>query len=152
MRIDTTAFQNNDFIPAKYTCDGENVSPPLIFEDVPSEAGSFAVLVEDPDAPSGIFTHWIIYDIPTILEGLPEDVPPAPSLEYGIKQGINSFGSIGYKGPCPPMGPPHRYIFTLFALSVKELGIGSEAPKPEFIRAIENQVIDQAEIIGLYSR
>jgi len=152
MRIFSPAFGNGDYIPVKYTCDGEDVSPPLLFLDPPDQTQSFAVLVDDPDAPVGVFTHWIIYDIPGTFEGLPEDVPPIPELEYGIKQGINDFKRIGYGGPCPPPGSIHRYFFILFALDVPTTGLPAGATKAEFLEAIDGHVIAHDELVGLYGR
>ncbi len=152
MRIFSPAFGNGEYISIKYTCDGDDVSPPLLFLDPPEETQSFAVLVDDPDAPVGVFTHWIIYDIPGNFEGLPEDVPPAPELEYGIKQGINDFNRIGYGGPCPPPGRPHRYFFILFALDIPSTGLPPGARKEEFLRAIDGHVLAQDELVGLYGR
>jgi Raf kinase inhibitor-like YbhB/YbcL family protein len=152
MRIFSPAFGNGDYIPVKYTCDGEDVSPPLLFLDPPDETQSFAIVVDDPDAPAGVFTHWVIYDIPGTFEGLPEDVPPVPELEYGIKQGINDFKRIGYGGPCPPPGKVHRYFFVLFALDIPTTGLPAGATKAELLRAIDGHVIAHDELVGLYAR
>jgi Raf kinase inhibitor-like YbhB/YbcL family protein len=152
MRLFSPAFENGEFIPVRYTCDGENVSPPLLFLDPPPETESFALLIEDPDAPVGTFTHWLVYDVPADFEGLAEDLPPAAELEYGIKQGVNDFGQIGYGGPCPPPGNPHRYFFTLFALTVPTLGIPPGATRDEFLLALKGKVLAQDELVGLYSR
>ncbi len=152
MRLFSPAFGNGEFIPVRYTCDGEDISPPLLFFDVPEGTKSFALLVDDPDAPGGVFTHWIVYDIPYEFEGLPEDVPPVPELEYGIKQGVNSFGRIGYGGPCPPPGSPHRYFFVLFALDIPATGLPAGVSKSEFLKAIDGHVVSQDELVGLYGR
>ena len=152
MRLFSPAFGNGEYVPIKYTCDGEDISPPLLFFDIPDETRSFAIMVDDPDAPSGVFTHWIIYDIPGNFEGLPEDVPPASELEYGIKQGVNGFGRIGYNGPCPPPGRPHRYFFILFALDVPTIGLSAGVSKGDFLKAIDGHVITQDELVGLYGR
>ena len=152
MRLFSPAFGNGEYVPIKYTCDGEDISPPLLFFDIPDETQSFAIIVDDPDAPSGVFTHWIIYDIPSNFEGLPEDVPPASELEYGIKQGLNGFGRIGYNGPCPPPGKPHRYFFILFALDVPTIGLPAGVSKGDFLKAIDGHVITQDELVGLYGR
>lgn len=152
MRIFSPAFDNGEFIPVKYTCDGEDVSPPLFFVEVPETAKSFALLVEDPDAPVGVFTHWLIYDIPSNFSGLPEDVPPAPILEYGIKQGFNDFNVIGYRGPCPPPGKPHRYFFILFALDVETLELPAGVTKEQFLSAVDGHVITRDEFVGIYGR
>ncbi|OMH40536.1 YbhB/YbcL family Raf kinase inhibitor-like protein [Desulfurobacterium indicum] len=152
MEIVSPAFGNGEFIPSKYTCDGEDVSPCLFFLNPPETVKSFALIVEDPDAPAGTFTHWVIYDIPGDFEGLPEDVPPAANLEYGIKQGLNDFGRIGYNGPCPPPGKPHRYFFILLALDIESTGLPSGATRSELLRAIDGHVITTAEMVGLYGR
>jgi Raf kinase inhibitor-like YbhB/YbcL family protein len=152
MRLFSPAFGNGEYVPIRYTCDGEDISPPLLFFDIPDETRSFAIMVDDPDAPSGVFTHWIIYDIPGNFEGLPEDVPPASELEYGIKQGVNGFGRIGYNGPCPPPGRPHRYFFILFALDVPTIGLPAGVSKGDFLKAIDGHVITQDELVGLYGR
>ncbi len=150
MRLESPVFENGGMIPSKYTCDGADISVPLRFSNVPAEAKSLALIVDDPDAPMGIFVHWVIYDIPASLEGLPEGVPPAPLLEGGIKQGVNSFGKIGYGGPCPPNGT-HRYYFKLYALDTVlnlEPGLG----KHELLAAMRGHVVDGAELMGLYAR
>lgn len=152
MQLLSPAFSDGDYIPVIYTCDGDNISPPLIFTDIPEGTMSFSLIVEDPDAPGGIFTHWIIYDIPSTFEGLPEDVPPAFTIEYGIKQGVNSFGNVGYGGPCPPSGSTHRYFFVLFALDVPSLGLPAGISKSQFLSSIEGHVISECELVGIYGR
>ncbi len=152
MRLFSPAFGNGEYVPVKYTCDGEDISPPLLFLEPPEDTRSFAILVDDPDAPGGVFTHWIIYDIPATFEGLPEDVPPVSELEYGIKQGLNDFGRVGYGGPCPPPGNPHRYFFVIFALDVPSLGLPPGVEKAQFLEALEGHVLAQDELVGLYGR
>ena len=150
MRLESPVFENGGMIPSKYTCDGADISVPLRFSNVPAEAKSLALIVDDPDAPMGIFVHWVIYDIPASLEGLPEGVPPAPLLEGGIKQGVNSFGKIGYGGPCPPNGT-HRYYFKLYALDTV-LNLEPGHGKHELLAAMRGHVVDGAELMGLYAR
>ena len=150
MVVKSPAFENEGFIPSKYTCDGENISIPLIFEDVPENAESLAIIMDDPDAPMGVFVHWVIYDIPSQMNSLPEAIPNAPYLEYGIKQGVNDFGKIGYGGPCPPSGA-HRYFIKVYALDKKieaEPGIS----KSQLLNLISGHVVDEAVLIGIYER
>lgn len=145
MKIKSPVFISNEEIPFKYTCDGENVSPPLFFKDVPGSARHLALVVDDPDAPHGTFTHWIVWNIkPTAIE-LREGRPPDGSVE-----GSTSAGDIGYVGPCPPSGM-HRYFFKLYALS-KELSLEEGADISQFEKAIKNCVIEKAELVGTYSR
>lgn len=146
MKLKSKAFENNQQIPKRHTCDGENLSPPLSIEEIPDGTKSMAVIVEDPDAPVGIFTHWLVWNMPPQFDELPEGSPPPSSL-----QGINGFGDEKWGGPCPPPGPEHRYIFKIFALDTI-LELKKEVRKPLLEEAIEGHIIDQAELIGLYGR
>ncbi len=140
----------NQKIPQHYTCDGDNVSPPLEWGDVPEGTQSLALIAEDPDAPGGTFTHWVLYNMPATLRRLPEDVRRDEILPNGTYQGINSFQRIGYGGPCPP-GGTHRYYFRLYALDAKlELppGVGKEM----LLEAMEGHILAQTEVMGHYSR
>ncbi|BCD60623.1 hypothetical protein NitYY0814_C1405 [Nitratiruptor sp. YY08-14] len=150
MQLLSPAFENGGLIPAKYTCDGADISVPLIFRNVPQEAKSLAIIMDDPDAPMGVFVHWVIYDIPSTIEGLPEGIPNAPELEYGIKQGINDFGKIGYGGPCPPNGA-HRYFIKLYALD-RVLNVQPGLSKQDLLEIIKPFVIDEAILMGVYER
>ena len=150
-KITSPAFNYGDFIPVKYTCDGQNISPPLSWKGIPKGTKSFVLIVEDPDAPIGTFIHWIVYDIPAISTGIAENFPKKP-LVNGIKQGINDFGKIGYGGPCPPPGKPHRYFFKLFAIDKNTLGIPPKAKIQEVIRAVNGHIIGATELMGLYER
>ncbi|MRI58763.1 MAG: YbhB/YbcL family Raf kinase inhibitor-like protein [Epsilonproteobacteria bacterium] len=150
MRLLSPAFENGGMIPSQYTCDGADKSVPLIFHNVPSEAKSLALVMDDPDAPMGVFVHWVIYDIPSALQGLPEGVPHVPELEYGIKQGFNDFGKIGYGGPCPPKGA-HRYFFKLYALSA-DLALDPGLTKAQLLQLIAPYVIEEAVLMGIYER
>ncbi len=146
----SSVFQNNTKIPVKYTCNGEDVSPPLTWKGQPESVVSYVLIVDDPDAPRGTFTHWVLYNIPGSLTSLPENVPKKSVTDYGL-QGRNSFGRIGYGGPCPPPGKPHRYIFKLYALDVK-LDLGAGATKKQVLRAMEGHIISQTTLIGLYGK
>ncbi len=145
-----SVFGNMGDIPIKYTCDGEDISPPLSWEGQPSGVVSYVLIVDDPDAPGRVFTHWVLYNIPSDINSLPENVPKQKETAYGI-QGRNDFGRIGYGGPCPPRGKPHRYFFKLYALDVK-LNLPPGASKREVENAIKGHVLAQTQIVGLYRR
>lgn len=145
MDIKSSAFDNNAQIPASYTCDGQNISPPLSFADVPPEAKSLALIVDDPDAPMGTWVHWLVWNINPDLKEVDEDSKPAGGVE-----GVTSFGSAGWGGPCPPSGT-HRYFFKLYALDVK-LELDPSSRREALERAMKGHILDQAELIGLYSR
>ena len=144
MKITSSAFQQGGNIPSKFSCDGANTSPPLEIGDVPSGAKSLVLIVDDPDAPSGLFTHWAVWNISpqtsTIAEG---------STPKGV-QGTNDFGKSGYGGPCPPSGT-HRYYFKIFALD-RELDLPFGAKRGQLDTAIKGHVIAQGELMGRYSR
>ena len=149
--LSTPAFENMQSIPAKYTCDGADVSPPLSWSGYPEDTVSFVLIVEDPDAPRGIFTHWLVYDIPADVHELKEGVPRVERLPSGGVQGLNDFGRIGYGGPCPPPGERHRYFFRVYALNVT-LGLGPGAGRREVLEAMRGHVVGEAELVGVYSR
>jgi Raf kinase inhibitor-like YbhB/YbcL family protein len=144
MKITSSAFQGGGNIPSKFTCDGGDSNPPLQIAEVPSGAKSLALVVDDPDAPSGLFTHWMVWNIPpqtgTIGEG---------SAPKGV-QGTNDFGKSGYGGPCPPSGT-HRYNFKIFALD-RELDLPSGAKRSQLDSAMKGHVVAQGELMGRYSR
>ncbi|MFA5515353.1 MAG: YbhB/YbcL family Raf kinase inhibitor-like protein [Desulfuromonadales bacterium] len=140
----------NQKIPQHYTCDGDNVSPPLQWGDIPEGAKSLALIVEDPDAPGGAFIHWVMYNIPPDVRQLPEDVRRDETLPNGACQGINDFGKIGYGGPCPP-GGNHRYFFKLFALDVR-LDLESGATREQLTEAMQGHILAATEIMGNYAR
>src|SRR6059036_3887959 len=114
--VESTAFQPGGDIPKKFTCDGPDVSPALSWNDPPGAAQSFALIADDPDAPVGTWVHWVIYDLPADTKELAEGIATSETLANGAKQGINDFRKVGYGGPCPPPGLPHRYFFKLYAL------------------------------------
>lgn len=150
MKIRSIAFNDGERIPKKYTCDGEDISPPLIWEDIPEGTVTLALISDDPDAPSKTWTHWLIFNIPPELNGLPEGVEKVEALENGIIQGFNDFGRIGYGGPCPPFGV-HRYFFKLYALDTS-LDLEPGTSKEELLEAMEGHIIEKTQMIGLYSR
>jgi Raf kinase inhibitor-like YbhB/YbcL family protein len=150
-QLQSTAFGEGGFIPQKYTCSGENVSPALSWTDVPAGTKSLVLIVSDPDAPSGTWIHWIVYDLPASIRRLPEGLPKAGDIEGGGRQGTSSFQEVGYGGPCPPPGDAHHYHFTLFALNAR-LGLQAGATREQVDRAMKGRVIAKAELVGLYKR
>lgn len=150
MELRSPAFNEGDMIPKIYTCDSTDISPPLEWTDVPEGTQSLALINDDPDAPMGTWVHWVYYNIPAGLTGLPEYVAPEARPETGGEQGITDFGRIGYGGPCPPDGT-HRYYFKLYALDTT-LELGQNATKDQVLRAMEGHVLDQAELMGRYQR
>jgi hypothetical protein len=151
LTIKSPAFQSGDNIPKKFSCEGEDISPQLEWSNYPSETKSFALICEDPDAPGGTFTHWIIYDIPTSRNSFPENVPNELDVFDGVKQGKNNFGKIGYGGPCPPAGSAHRYFFRVYALDNK-LNIKEGLSKDDLMNKIKSHILEEGELIGLYKK
>ena len=149
--IGSPVFKNGETIPTKFTGDGADVSPPLIWGGIPPGTKSLALICDDPDAPMGTWTHWVIYDIPASHAGLPEAVPPKDTLEGGAKHGMNTWPNLGYGGPSPPPGKPHRYFFKLYALK-DVLGLPPGVDKRALLRAMEGKIIGQAEFYGTYGR
>lgn len=150
MQLKSNAFSDNEMIPARYTCDGENASPELIIIDVPESAKSLALIVDDPDAPFGTFTHWVMYNIPVDIHSINSNVKHAEQLSDGRIQGINDFGKIGYGGPCPPTGT-HRYFFKIYALD-KNLSFTPSKSKQDLEKEMAKHIIEKAELIGNYKR
>lgn len=150
MRVRSSAFTDGGMIPEKYTCDGEGISPPIVWESVSDNIRSFALICEDPDAPMGTFTHWVVYDLPSDVTELPEHIPNKDRLPNGGLQGINSLHKTGYFGPCPPSGT-HRYFFKVYALD-KKLDIGPSADKDRLMEAMKGHIVAQGQIMGKYQR
>ncbi len=151
LEIESPAFKNNEFIPKKYTCQGQDISLPLSWKGAPEGTKSFALINDDPDAPMGTWVHWLVYDIPAETSSLSEGIPSTPSLDDGSKQGYTNFARVGYGGPCPPPGEPHRYFFRLYALDAV-LGLAEALRKSELLKSIEGHILAEAELIGLYKR
>ncbi len=145
MKISSAAFENNSFIPSKYTCEGQGKNPPLEFRDVPGETESLVLIVEDPDAHMKTWIHWTIWNIDPKTTQIPEN-----SCPEGAVEGITSFGSTGYGGPCPPSGI-HRYFFKLFALD-KMLDLSPDSYVRDIESTIEGYIIQKTELIGLYKK
>lgn len=146
-------FRDSDAIPKRFSCDGENLSPEIQWDGPPPAVKSFVLIVEDPDAPSGTFTHWVVYDIPPALSKLPGGIGNNAVIQGGIKQGYTDFGRKGYGGPCPPRGHgTHRYNFILSALDIPGLGLADGAKKSEVERAMKGHVLGTTRMTGKYGR
>jgi Raf kinase inhibitor-like YbhB/YbcL family protein len=145
IKISSAVFRHNELIPAKYTCDGSDVNPPLLIENVPPTAKSLALIVDDPDAPAGTWVHWVVWNISPATGAIMENtVPP------GAEQGLNDFRKRSYGGPCPPSGT-HRYFFKIYALDTT-LTLGSNTTKAVLEKTMKGHVVAQGELIGLYKR
>jgi hypothetical protein len=153
--LSSPAFAPSASIPRKYTCDGQNVSPPLEWKNAPEGTSTIAVIMDDPDAPAGVWVHWVIYDAPSAKGALAEGLPKKEVLPDGSKQGFSGgvieFEGIGYGGPCPPKGKPHRYVFRAYALG-SATGLAPRATKDQVLKAAEGKTLARAELVGLYGR
>lgn len=149
--VKSTAFSNGGEIPRKYTCSGENLSPALSWNDMPPKTQALALIADDPDAPGGTWTHWILWNLPIRATSMPEGISARESLDNGARQGRNDFGRVGYGGPCPPPGRPHRYFFRLYALDAA-LELKAGASRTEFESAMKPHVVAQAEWMGMFKR
>jgi len=145
-----SVFEKGEKIPKQYTCDGKDFSPEINILNVPKAAKSLTLIVDDPDAPVGIFTHWVLYNLPANTVKIEEKIPAIDVLPNGAKHGVTDFKSVGYGGPCPPNGE-HRYFFKLYALDTV-LDLPNRATKNQVEQALKGHVIEEAELIGLYSR
>ncbi|MGC1454812.1 MAG: YbhB/YbcL family Raf kinase inhibitor-like protein [Nitrospirota bacterium] len=145
MKISSTAFENNGQIPKKYTCDGSDVNPPLKLEGIPAEAKSLALIVDDPDAPTGTWVHWVLWNIDPKATDIKEN-----SVPKSANQGMNDFRKHDYGGPCPPSGT-HRYFFKLYALDTT-LNLGPNVTKSDIESSIKEHILAKTELIGLYKR
>ena len=164
-RIEVTspAFTAGQTIPVKHTCDGDDVSPAMSWrlvrqdpaaagaEPAPAEVKGYALTAEDPDAPGGNWTHWVVYGIPPGVDELHEGIPSAENLTGGARQGVNDFRRLGYGGPCPPGGAPHRYIFRVFALA-GDIELDAGATREELLAAIDGLALYQGQLMGRYGR
>ncbi len=144
MEITSPAFEHHQPIPKKHTCEGEDLSPPLLFRDIPKGTKSLVLIVDDPDAPSGTFDHWLTWNIPPDHLRLDQG-------EHGPSEGLNHFGGVGYRGPCPPKGPTHRYFFKLYALD-RQLSLPEGSSKEQLEEALEGHILGKAELVGTYKR
>ncbi|MBA7656850.1 hypothetical protein ES703_64777 [subsurface metagenome] len=151
LELSSSAFQEGGEIPTKYTCEGQDVSPAITWGEPPAGTQSLALIVDDPDAPVGVFTHWVLFNLPADSRGLPEAMPTQAQLPDGSLQGKNDFGKIGYGGPCPPPGRPHRYQFTLYALD-QTLDLKAGASKKQVLDAMQGHILAQGRLTGTYQR
>lgn len=150
MQLTSRAFSEGKAIPKQYSCDGEDISPELSWKDVPAGTESFVLIADDPDAPAGTWVHWVIYDIPGKARRLQESYPRQEMDSDGSRQGVNDFRKIGYGGPCPP-GGTHRYFFKLFALDTT-LDAEAGLSKADILTRMEGHILDEAQLMGTYSR
>jgi Raf kinase inhibitor-like YbhB/YbcL family protein len=151
LMLTSPAFTGGEEIPVKYSCDGESISPPLDWGNGPPGTASFALILEDPDAPVKNFTHWVIFNLPPDTSGLPGALPRDGTLPSGALQGKNGGGGIGFIGPCPPKGPAHHYVFNLYALD-KSLDLAAGATKDQVRQAMEGHILAESMLIGTYQR
>jgi len=150
MILTSTAFQQEGKIPDKFSCKGEDISPPLKWDQIPAGVQSFVLICDDPDAPMGTWDHWLLFNIPGSETELPEGIPARPELPNGALHGTNSWGRLDYGGPCPP-GGTHRYFFKFYALDTM-LNLEAGATKKEIMLAMENHILDETELMGKFSR
>jgi len=151
LELMSTAIDEGAPIPVEFTCDGDNLSPPLNWTGVPPGTRSLALVVDDPDAPRGTWVHWVVYDIPRDVVDLPEALPDDRELPFGARHGTNDFKNLGYGGPCPPPGGPHRYFFKLYALD-RALNLEPGSTKQELLSAMEGHILAEGQLMGSYQR
>ena len=150
IKITSSAFGEGAMIPARYTCDGADISPPLQWDAVPEGTKTIALICDDPDAPMGTWVHWVLFNLPAETKQLAENIPADETLADGARQGITDFGKIGYGGPCPPSGT-HRYFFKIYALNT-EIELPAGADKAQLLKAIQEHILGQGQLMGRYSR
>jgi len=148
--ITSTAFTEGSMIPRQYTCDGEDISPPLAWSGVPDGTKSLALICDDPDAPMGTWVHWVLFNIPAHIMELPTKIPPEKIIQNGAKHGINDFRKFGYGGPCPP-GGTHRYYFKLYALDT-EINLEAGITKAQLLKTMEGHILAEGQLMGRYKR
>jgi Raf kinase inhibitor-like YbhB/YbcL family protein len=151
IRITSSAFAEGGLIPPKYTCDGEDISPPLEWNPVPDGTKSVALICDDPDAPMGTFVHWVLYNLPADTRELPEDMPRDGVLPDGARQGTTDFGRTGYGGPCPP-GGTHRYYFKIYALDAEIEPNRPGLKKSDLLKAMKGRILAEGRLVGRYKR
>jgi len=151
LAVTSTAFQTGGPIPSLFSCDGADLSPPLSWSVTPHGTAAYAVILEDPDAPGGTFTHWVLLDLPATTTSLPQGVPPGQRPASGGVQAQNDAGITGYSGPCPPAGPAHHYRFTVYALD-RPLGLVPAPSKGAALSAMKGHILSQGVLVGTYQR
>ena len=150
LKLSSASFQADGDIPSKFTCDAQDVSPALAWSDPPVETRSFALIADDPDAPSKTVVHWALYDVPAGTRSLREGIATDATLPDGSRQGRNDHGMIGYSGPCPPHGPTHHYFFKLYALD-SMIDLKPDAGKEDLERAMDGHILAQSQLIGRFA-
>jgi Raf kinase inhibitor-like YbhB/YbcL family protein len=151
VQLTSASFREGEPIPPEFTCDGKDRSPALGWSEVPVETRSFVLICDDPDAPRGTWVHWLLYNLPAQAIELQPGVPAKPELPSGARQGINDSGNLGYGGPCPPPGKPHRYFFRLYALDTA-LNLAPGINRPDLDAATEGHVLASCTLMGTYER
>jgi Raf kinase inhibitor-like YbhB/YbcL family protein len=149
--LTSSAFKEGELIPKKYTCEGPDASPLLRWGNPPQGTRSFALIADDPDAPVGTWVHWVIFNLPADARELPEGMPAQDTLPNGARQGLNDFKRVGYGGPCPPPGKPHRYYFKLYALD-RVLDLKPRVTKAQILDASKGHVLAEAQLMGKFGR
>ncbi len=149
--IKSRSFENEGVIPSVFTCDGEDISPDLEWSQPPEGTKSFAIICDDPDAPSKVWVHWVFYNIPSDVRSLPKGVALGEVLKDGSRQGHTDSNTDGYSGPCPPHGKPHRYFFKIYALD-SSLEIEGQVTKDKLLKAMEGHILAESQIMGTYKR
>jgi Raf kinase inhibitor-like YbhB/YbcL family protein len=151
IQLSSAAFKEGETIPVAYTCDGDNISPPLSWKGVPDGTQSLALIVDDPDAPAGIWVHWVVFNMASTVSALSEGASSSGGKDTFGTAGTNSYRKSGYGGPCPPKGKPHRYFFKLYALDEK-LGLNPGATKADVEKAMQGHILAQGQLLGTYGR
>ena len=151
LHLSSPAFAEAHAIPVQHTCQAQDLSPPLVWTGVPARTRTLALIVDDPDAPAGTWVHWVVFDLAPALKGLPAGVTKTEALSNGAIQGLNSFQNVGYNGPCPPAGSPHRYFFKLYALDTR-LALKPGASKEQVLAVMKGHILAQAQAMGTYQR
>jgi len=147
----STAFEEGKMIPSRHTCDGDDVSPPLVWEGIPDETESLVVIMEDIDSVKDVWSHWVLYNVPPTIHTLAEDLPPSELFLWDGKHGRNDFDDIGYGGPCPSDGKAHRYVLRLYALDVP-LEHAPGATREEILDQIDGHIVEETELMAPYKR
>ena len=150
IKLTSKAFEDGQMIPAKYTCDGDDISPPLVWDNIPGGTKSIALICDDPDAPMGTWVHWVVYNLSADAKEMQENFPDDETLVDGTRQGITSFGKTGYGGPCPPSGT-HRYFFKIYALDCL-IDTVTILDKDGLLKEMEGHLLGQGELMGTYKR
>ncbi len=150
MKLTSSAFSDGAMIPVRYTCSGDDSSPPLGWSDIPADAKSLALIADDPDAPIGTWVHWVVFNLPVTAAGLPQGIKDEKQIPGGSTQGTNSWRRIGYGGPCPPSGT-HRYFFKLYALDTT-LSLGNNATVKDLQAAMKGHILAETQLMGRFKR